>query len=155
MPQQTQINGNRYSFTSVRVELDGVEQPKGVFKSINYDANQDPGIVDGNQITMVGRTAGYGRGTGNFEMLVSEWDDFVSDLTSDGQYPIMSVDFDISVAYSENNDDDVRIDTLLGCRISSIGSNNATGNDASTKTCNLTIARIKLAGIEAFADPTT
>lgn len=154
MSQQTQINGNRHSFTSVGVQMDGRDIPKGVFKSINYDAAQDPGIVQGNQIAMMGRTTGYGLGTGSFEMLASEWDDFVNDLTAGGSVPIMSIDFDIVVSYSVN-DVDVRTDTLRGCRITKIASANQQGSDATTKQCDLSIARIKLNGIDAFADPTT
>ena len=152
MAQQTQINGNRYSFTSISVSLNGTDIPKGVFKSINYDAAQDPGIVQGNQIAIVGRTSGYGTGTGSFEMLVSELDDFFVDLTGNGAFPIMSVDFDIVVSYSVN-DVDVRTDMLRGCRITSISSGNTQGQDATVKTCNLSIARLTLGGIEAFADP--
>lgn len=154
MAQQTLINGNRYSFTSVSVQLAGQDIPKGVFKSINYDAQQDPGVVQGNQITMVGRTAGLGTGTGSFEMLVSEWDDFNSALTSDGETPTMSVYFDIIVSYSENGTD-TRTDTLRGVKITKIGSSNQQGTDATTKSCDISIARMKLGGIDAYADPTT
>jgi hypothetical protein len=150
--QQTQINGNRYSFTNVSVNLGGQEIAKGVFSSINYKATQEPGIVQGNQVTIVGRTEGYGTGTGSFEMLVSELDDFFNTLTGGGVFPIMSVDFDIIVAYSVN-DIDVRVDSLLGCRIDDIDSPNQQGTDATKKTNSLTIARVFLNGIAAFADP--
>lgn len=152
MAQQTNINGNRYSFTSLSVSTAYGDVPKGVFKGISYDAQQDPGLVQGNQVTMVGRTSGYGTGTGSFEMLVSEWDDFVAQLTANGAFPIMGVDFDIVVSYSVN-DIDVRTDTLRGCRITKIGSANQQGNDATTKTNEISIARLKLNGIDAFADP--
>lgn len=151
MAQQTQINGNRFSFTNVSVVLDGVEQPKGVFKSINYKATQEPGNVQGNQVVIVGRTQGYGIGSGSFEMLVSEWDDFVLDLTDDGDVPIMSVDFDIVVSYSVN-DTDVRTDRLEGCRITDIDSTNQQGNDATMKNCTLSIARVYENDVAAFGD---
>lgn len=151
MAQQTQINGNRYSFTSISVNMDGVDIPKGVFMSISYDGTQDPGIVQGNQVVMVGRTDGYGIGTGSFEMLVSEWDDFANSLTGDNTFAVMSVDFDITVSYSVN-DVDVRTDVLRGCRITKVGSPNQKGNDATTVTCDLSIARIRKNGIDLFAD---
>lgn len=152
MAQSTLINGNRYSFTNLTVEMNGILIPKGVFKSINYDASQEPGIVQGNQVTQVGRTEGYGTATGSFEMLDSELDDFFAALSLGGLIPIMSVDFDITVTYSVN-EIDVRFDVLRGCRISKIGSPNAQGTDATTKSCDLTIARVNLNGIDAFADP--
>lgn len=151
MGQQTQINGNRYSFTSVSVTMGGIPQPKGVFASISYKASQSPGIVQGNQVSIVGRTSGYGTGTGSFEMLVSEWDDFVLQLTSLGFFPIMSVDFDIIVSYSVN-DIDVRTDTLRGCRIDDIDSPNQQGTDPTKKTCTITIAQVNYAGVDAFGD---
>lgn len=152
MAQQTQINGSRYSFVNINVfALNGVV-PKGVFKSINYDAMQEPGIVQGNQVGIVGRTAGYGTSTGSFEMLVSELDDFFSALTLSGAFPIMAVDFDLIVSYSVN-DIDVRTDSLLGCRITKVGSSNQQGNDATTKTCDMNVSTILLNGISTYADP--
>jgi hypothetical protein len=151
MAQQTAINGNRYSFTSITVNMDGNDIPKGVFMSINYDATQDPGIVQGNQVVLVGRTEGYGVGTGSFEMLVSEWDDFASSLTQDNNVPLMSVDFDITVSYSVN-DIDTRTDVLRGCRITKVGSPNQKGNDATAVTCEMSIARVRKNGIDMFAD---
>ncbi len=161
--QQTNINGNRYSFTNINVAMANyafgqvtlgglLELPKGIFKSVNYDAQQEPGIVQGNQIAIVGRTQGYGTATGSFEMLVSDMDDFFLSLSFGGTFPIMSVDFVMTVQYSVN-DFDVRQDLLQGCRISKIGSANQQGTDATTKTCDITIARLQLNGIDAFADP--
>lgn len=152
MSQDTLINGNRYSFVNLSVSRGGFPISKGVFKSVNYDAMQDPGIVQGNQIVIVGRTAGYGTSTGSFEMLVSELDDFFSDITNSGEIPILTAEFDLTVSYSVN-DVDTRTDELIGIRITKIGTSNQQGNDASTKSCDLNIARMKINGIDAFADP--
>lgn len=154
MSQQTFINGNRYSFTSISVQLNGVDVAKGAFRSLNYDAQQDPGMVQGNQVAPVGRTTGYGQGTGSFEILVYEFDQLASSLTANGVVPIMSVDFDIVVSYSVNNVD-VRTDTLRGVRITKIGSANQQGSDATTKSCDLSIMRLWLNGIPVYADPAT
>ena len=159
MAQQTQVNGNRYSFVNISVNLNGTDMPR-IFKSINYKATQDPGIVQGNQVTMVGRTAGYATGSGSFEAYVSELDDFYRALVNSstslpgGPYPIMSIDFDIAVSYDINGVD-TRTDYLFGCRITDLDSANQQGNDASSKTNTLSIARLKLNGIDAFADPTS
>lgn len=161
--QQTLINGNRYSFTNISlIPFDfqvgysligaGTELPRGVIKSISYDATQEPGIVQGNQVVMTGRTQGYGMGSGSFELLVSEMDDFFLQLSGGSTFPIMSVNFGLTIAYSVN-DIDVRFDALIGCRITKIGSSNSQGSDATTKTCDLSIARVILNGIDAFADP--
>jgi hypothetical protein len=108
--------------------------------------------VQGNQTAPVGRTGGYGTATGNFEMLVSELDDFFDAITQSGSIPILSAEFDLAISYSVN-DIDTRIDSALGCRITKIGSANQQGNEATTKTCDISIMRLKLNGIDAFADP--
>jgi hypothetical protein len=154
MAQQTQINGNRYSFTSISVSANGADQPKGVFKSINYSGEQQPGEVEGNQVTSVGLTTGYGKGAGDFEMLLSEFDDLAANLTNNGAVPLMSVDFDIVVAYSVN-DIDVRNDVLRGCRITKTEQSNQAGSEASTVKATLYIRRLTMNGIDLFADPST
>lgn len=152
MSQQTKINGNRYGFTSISVEAGNYSAPKGVFEAINYTATQDPGVVQGNAVEVTGLTAGYGVGAGDMTMLLSESDDLIASLTQNGARPIMSVDFDIIVAYAEN-DVDVRVDTLRGCRITEVGNPNQKGNDGSTRTFKLFIRKPLLNGIAAFADP--
>jgi len=157
MSQNTLVNGNRFSFVNLSVNVNAIDggfqqPPKGSFKSITYKATQEPGKVQGNQVTQVGRTAGYGVSSGSFEMLVSELDDLYSFLTQGGLFPIMSVDFDIVVSYSVN-DIDVRVDTLQGCRITDIDSPNQQGTDATMKTNTIDIARLYLNGIPAFGDP--
>ncbi len=152
MSQQTFVNGNRYSFVDISVFIGDFAQPRGIFKSINYDSQQDPGIVQGNQVGIVGRTAGYGTATGSFEMLRSEMDDLFFAITQGGAFPIHNCpDFTISVTYSVNEIDTVT-DELRGCRITKIGSSNSQGTDATTKSCDLQIAQLILGGLDAFSD---
>lgn len=164
MAQQTQINGNRFSFVNISLNCNGLsaqnqqlggtqDQPRGCLQSINYNATLEPGMVQGNQIAPVGRTSGYGLGEGDVEILVSEYDQFVAFITNNGQYPIMQVDFNYVVSYSIN-DIDVRKDELIGCRITNLGSNNQVGNNATTKTMKLSIMRQRHNGVEVYADPT-
>ena len=86
------------------------------------------------------------------EILAAEYDAFVAFITSSGQYPIMQVDFNFVVAYSIN-DIDVRKDELNGVRITKIGTANQSGNEASTKVLELSIARQRHNGVEVYADP--
>ena len=157
MSQDTLINGNRHSFVNVSVQanrLDGFfsQPPKGCFKSLNYKATQEPGIVQGNQVVQVGRTEGYGVGTGSFEMLLSEVNGLYLFLTGGANtgIPILSVDWEIIVSYS--NGPDTITDTLQGVRINDIDSNNTQSTDASMKTNTFNIARVYLNGIPAFGD---
>jgi hypothetical protein len=160
MSQSTSINGVRYDFTTLT--LTGSTAPafggqnlqfaKGVLQSINYEAAQDAGLVQGNQIGLVGRTNGYGVGTGSMEILVSEFDDFAATISGNNSTPLMSVFFDLRVGYSVNGID-VRTDTLSGIKITKVGSQNQKGNDAITVSCDLSIASILKNGIAMFGDP--
>ncbi len=158
MAQQTLINGNRYSFTSISANWQNIstgaqgEFPRGIFKSLNYDASQDPGLVQGNAIAPVGRTTGFGTGTGSFESLISELDDFLAAVTNNGQFPIMNVDWNLVVSYSVN-DVDVRTDSLLGCRITKVGQANSQGNDATMTSCDISIMKMYRNGLLVFGDP--
>lgn len=154
MAQQTLINGDRFSFTSISVNMAGRDEAKGTFKSVNYTGTQEPGVVQGNAVMVTGLTAGYFQGAGDFEMLVAELDAFLSYLTNDGDLPILGIDFDMVVSYAEN-DVDVRTDTLQGCRITEISSSNTQGTDGTTKTCKLFIRRIFLNGLAMAAEPTS
>lgn len=148
--QQTLINGNRHSFVNLTVNANGRDIPRGSITSVNYNPTQDPGLVQGNLNVPTGRTQGYSTATGSIEILLSEANDFYSNLTNNGEVAIMDVDFDMIVQYSIN-DIDVITDTLRGCRITNLDASNSQGNDATKRTHSLSIMRVALNGIDAFA----
>lgn len=160
MAQQTLYDGVRYSFTDISIEGETTQLygsvpfqfPKGVLQSMNWSASQDAGLVQGNQIGLVGRTNGYGTATGSMELLVSEADDWLNTVTSGGFYPAMSIFFNLRVTYAVNGTN-VRTDSLQGIKITKIDSNNAKGNDATTTPFELSIAKAYKAGILLFGDP--
>lgn len=162
MAQQTNYNGVRYSFTDIAIDGETTQLygsvafqfAKGVLQSLNWDASQDPGIVQGNQIAIVGRTNGMGTATGSMELLVSESDDWLSTITSSGFYPAMTVFFNLRIAYSVNGTD-VRVDQLQGIKITKVSTNNAKGNDATVASFDLSIAKAYKNGILLFGDPAT
>jgi hypothetical protein len=162
LAQQTAYNGVRYSFTDINVEGNTAQQfggvnfsfPKGVLQSLNWDATQDAGIVQGNQIAIVGRTNGYGSVTSSMELLVSEADDWLKTITSNGTYPILSVFFDLRITYSVNGTD-VRVDTLQGNKLTKLGSANQKGNDATTNTFEMSTSKAYKNGLIVFGDPAT
>lgn|GEM_PF-4161868 len=161
MAQQTQINGNRYAFQNVSLQLAGIDLVRGVLMSINYKPTQQPGNVQGNQVVSMGRTVGYGECTGDFEMLESDANDFNQALVNyaAGQgvtnAPIMTIDFDAVVSYSVDLVSAVITDTLKGCRITGIDNSRSKGTDALTKKYELIIQRCLLNGLSAFGDPNT
>lgn len=150
MAQQTLINGNRYSFVNLTVNANGRDIPRGSITALNYNPTQDPGIVQGNLNVPTGRTQGYATATGSIEILLSEANDFYANLTANGAVAILDVDFDIVVQYSINGID-VVTDVLRGCRITNLDASNAQGNDATKRTHSLSIMRVTLNGIDAFA----
>ena len=158
---QASYQGNRFSFQDISVTgtvapLYGgtiFAFPKGVLQNLNWDAQQDAGIVQGNRVTIMGRTTGYGTCTGSLELLVSESDDwFFNTLSSAGAFPVMAVYFDLNVSYSVNGADN-RTDLLQGCRITKVGAANQKGNDAITKTVDLSIAIPFQNGVALYGDP--
>lgn len=152
--QDTLINGNRWSFVSIDVQMNGMDQPKSAFTAVNYKGTQEPGIVQTNQVEIAGRTAGYGVGSGSLTMLRREFNQFVANLTNDGELPIMGVDFDMQVAYSDNQGADVTRDELRGARITDVDFSNAKGNSEAVVVLTLSIARLRLAGLDLFRDTT-
>lgn len=162
MAQQTAYQGNRYSFPDISIEGETTQLygsvpftlPKGVLQGLTWDASQDPGLVQGNQIGLVGRTAGYGTGTGSMELLVSEADDWLNTITTSGFYPVMSVYFNLRITYAVNGTD-VRTDSLMGIKITRVSSNNTKGNDAITTPFELSIAKAYKNGLLLFGDPST
>lgn len=150
MAQQTLINGNRFSFTDIRISIAGFDQP-AVFTALNYKSTQEPGIVQANQVAPVGRTSGYGTATGGFTMLISEWDDLATTLSD--QNPsgaVMNTDFDIQVSYNIN-DTDIRTDNLIGCRITDMDVSVSKGNEAVYMVLQLSIMRVQRNGIDDFS----
>ena len=160
MSQQTAYQGNRYGFQDINIDGSTTQLyggvyftfAKGIVQNLNWDASQDAGIVQGNRVTIMGRTTGYGTCTGSLELLVSECDDWFNTITVNGFFPVMSVYFDLRVSYSVNGTD-VRVDTLQGTRIVKIGAPNQKGNDATTKTLDLSVAVPYQNRIPLYADP--
>jgi hypothetical protein len=162
MAQQTNYQGNRYSFPDIAIEGETTQLygsvpftfPKGVLQSLNWSLKVDKGIVQGNAQEMQGRTTGYAVGTGSLELLVAESDDWIKTITSSGFFTATAVYFNIRVSYSVNGTD-VRTDSLMGCTITGIDTNNQKGNDATTTPFELSIRRIYKNGILIAGDPST
>lgn len=142
----TLINGTRPSFVSVSVVLAGKDQPRGVFRSLSYGITQEPGLVySKSRSEIVGQTPGTSHCTGSFEMLVTEYNKFASDLTNDGEVAVTDVTFDAQASYN-TNDIDTQSDVLAGCKISGVSANSS-GADALTRTCSFTFAQLATNGI--------
>lgn len=147
----TLINGIRPSFVNVSVTMVDNEQPRGVFKSVNYTVDQQPGTIYSSSTSeIVGSTPGNINATGSFEILLAEFNQLASDLTNNGQVAVTSVVFDVQVSYSTNGID-VQTDKLYGVRITNVSASNS-GTDASSKTCSFLYRQLVVNGVVVGGD---
>lgn len=161
--QQVYINSVRYSHTDVSLEGETAQQygsqpfqfPKGCLASIDWDASQDSGEVQGNRIQSMGVTNGPGLATGNFELLVAEADDWQVTLTSSGQFPVMSVFFNFRLVYSVNQGIDVRTIEIVGMKVKRVSGGTSKGNGEATQKYEFRAGQVFINGIAQYGDPAT
>lgn len=161
--QQAYINAVRFGFQDVSLEGETGQQygavpfsfPKGCLQAINWEASQESAEVQGNRIQSIGVTDGYGTATGDFELLLSEANDFIKTITGNGQFPLMSVFFNLRLTYAVNQGVDVSVVELVGLKIKNVGAGNQKGNDAATRRFQLRIGQVFENGIAMYGDPST
>lgn len=144
--QNTFVNGNRYSWTSIEVVIGGQTYMGNPFKAISYTSKQEPGVVYGTSPRPIGRTRGQYLASGSVEIYRSEWQalvDFLADQQLDSSTGLHDLEFDITVSYAEP-DSDVIQDVLVSCRMSNLNLDNSNGSDASTVKCDLSMMELVL-----------
>lgn len=159
--QQVYINSVRYAFQNVTVRGETLQQyggvafqfPKGTFAALNWEASQDSGEVQGNRIQSIGVTDGYGLGSGDFEVLLSEANDWQRLISGGGQFPVLSVFFNFRVILSVNNGQDVTVVRIEGMKCKNVGAGMQRGNDAVTLKYQYRAGQIYVDDIPLFADP--
>lgn len=159
--QQVYINAVRYGFQNVTVRGETLQQyggvgfqwPKGTFASLNWEASQDSGEVQGNRIQSIGVTDGYGLGSGDFEALLSEANDWQKLISVGGQFPVQSVLFNFRVILSVNNGQDVTVIRIEGMKIKNVTMGMQRGNDAVTMKYQYRAGQIFVDDIPLYADP--
>ena len=127
-------------------------------QSFDWSAKQEPGEVEGNQVAPVGVTDGYGKGTGSFEMLLSDSDDFEAAITGGpGLFPLMSTFFQWTVQYSINTlaQPDITTQILRGIKITGVDHSGTKGSDPATVKYSMRFSQIIKNGIVLFGDPAT
>lgn len=128
------INGHRYSWASIEIEVKGM--PYVGITQLSYGSSLEPGEVFGSDSSRMGRTPGTSKHHCSFEMLRREWNHLIAAL-GDG---FGREAFTITVALDERlktnrdvSDDDVEgltLDTLYGCRVVDVETGGADGPEA-------------------------
>lgn len=159
------INGHRYSFSSITIDMNGIRQLG--FKSINYKASLKPGELRGTSPLPLGRTRGDATFEGDLEMYRAEFDVLLGALgqygsaiggfsagvtlpgvgsfgiTTGANLGFMEVAFPIIVSYQELSNNMLTTDTLEGVRITDVDMSNSQGTDGSTVKLSLHVMNIQ------------
>lgn len=116
------INGNAYSYASIRITLDD-QRYIGV-TSINYGDKLSPSKVRGAAQMPLGETAGDYDATCDFEMLELDARAFMEAIGT----PLTSSRFNIAVEYAEEGLD-TYVDNIKGVRIVEVNKSQSQGTD--------------------------
>lgn len=129
------INGVWHDFSSIEAKFGG--QKIIGFTALNYDDTLEVGKVRGSARKKLGRTPGQADSTGSFNMLLREWQRLIKKL-GDG---FGRKRFDIIVVYSDPDIETIT-HTLIGCRITKVGSQRQQGTEPIMANNELDIADI-------------
>jgi len=138
------INGFRHSWASVEFQANNLTF--GGITAINYEALLDGQPVRGAGPLVIGHTVGQASWTGDFEMLLDEWNTFQFSLGNG----FMQTYFNIRVTYAAPGDTTI-VDTLSGCRVKSLGASaQASSGDALVRKVPLLITSGNFNGVSPF-----
>jgi hypothetical protein len=140
MASYPQINGVRYDFSSVEINVNG-RIVTGV-KSINYKNTKKPGAVSGTSAQKNGRTRGKYEPEAGIEMYRQEADELRAALGNG----YMEVAFDIVVHYADDGQPTVT-DRIRGCLIADESFEGSEGSDALTVKFELDVIAVLPGGL--------
>ena len=141
------INGNRHDFSSIEVNLNG-EIFRG-FHSINYSRTRTRTDVRGNHPDPLGKTRGTTEYSGDCELYLAEWNQFINDIgVGYGDYF-----FTVTASYTAPPAFDPNQDVLLGCTIDSTEVSQSQSGDPLMRKFNLRPVKILFNGIDDAAPP--
>ena len=121
------VNGNRYDFSSIEVNVNGV-MFKGI-KSINYNDKLTPGAVYGTNAMKIGRTRGVYEASASIEVFKEDWFILAPAIASLPPFGLGEASFLVTVMYAELLAP-VVVDVLGGCRITEVDDSHSQGGDA-------------------------
>jgi hypothetical protein len=146
MAQYPLVNGKRYDFSSITLQL-----PNGKmlgFKEVTYSVKLEPGEVRGAHPQILGRTRGNYTAEGSLTVFRQEADEIRTAL-GDGY---MEKEFDITVTYGEDGQPTVT-DILKACRIVNDDASRSQGQDPLEEKLDLSILSVRKNGKHALKKP--
>lgn len=132
MATQPKVNGNRYSFASIEIDIRG-RKFRGI-SEINYSDGLDPGMARGTSPIPLAHTQGDYEAEGDLTMFRKEFDE-LTQLLGDG---FGEVEFPITITYASRGEPTVT-DRLPAVRIKKPSASNSQGNDPSAIKLDLAI----------------
>lgn len=140
MPSNILINGHRFDFSSVEINVNG-RIFTGVTE-ISYSNSLEPGVVRGTSAQPIGRTRGEASSEASFTMLKSDYSQLIRALDPSGRRGYMERSFDINVSFREDFELPLQNDFLRGCRISQDEDSHSTGSEAIVVSVTLSVMRV-------------
>lgn len=140
-----QINGVRYDFSSVDININGPLIALGVV-SLNYKDSLKPGELRGNKAALIGRTRGKYEASADMEVYKSEWNEIIKSLGPG----FMEASFPIVASHSEPSlgPDAIIVDTLVGARITDQEDQKQEGEEPLKVKVTLSLMKILWNGID-------
>lgn len=146
------VNGVRHSFTSIEFRATTGENFGQVYfiKSINYERKRSRGTVRGNHPDPLGKTRGENEYTGDLELYLAEWQDFVTEVLGGAGYGDKF--FNLVVTYNETGFDPI-VDEIVGCTWDASSAQNSQGTDPTVRKVDLNPIKIRFNGIDDLEIP--
>ena len=151
-----QINGARHSWSSVELRING-NIILGCTE-LNYSPKLEPGVVRGAGSLPIAHTLGNAEFDGDFSILLEEFNRLMKQLGSGA----MAKTFDIIASYDatlggvQSGGLSVIVDTLRGCRITSIENSASSGStDPNVRKCTVKPLLILLNGVQVTPEQPT
>lgn len=144
------INGMRYDFSSVEINLDGVKYVGA--KDISYNHSLKPSHIRGTSAVKMGRTRGVYDATAKLTMYEDEAVALIRALNAKGaafQYGFMEVSFLVTIIRAEFGKTPI-VSQLQGCRITDENAEASEGGEALARAFDLDVMKVLTdTGIEA------
>lgn len=134
------INGNKYDYSSIEIDIDGTLFT-GV-KEISFTHGLEPGEVRGTRAELIGRTRGEYTAEGSMVVFSEEYAEIIAAL-GDG---FMEKSFPITITYSDTNVP-TQVNRLIGCRITSVEGGGSQGTDPLEVSLDLSVFRVETDGL--------